>query len=59
MSEQIEDRVVHDMPILVERQKLEGRIIRNIMMLLLCRLEELPCTVILQLQKDLEEWGRP
>ena len=58
MSEQIEDQmaVAHDMPILLEREKLEWRITKNIWILLLCKLEEIPCTVILQLMKDLEEW---
>jgi len=56
MSEQIEDQTITSMPLLVERQKLEWRITKNILMLLLCKLEEIPCTVILQLNRDLEEW---
>ena len=59
MSEQIEDQTITSMPLLVERQKLEWRITKNILMLLLCKLEEIPCTVILQLNRDLEDWERP
>ena len=57
MSEQIEDHVIMDMPILVEREKLRKRIQRSLLKILLCDMERLPCTVILELEKDLEELG--
>jgi len=59
MSEQIEDQTITSMPLLVERQKLEWRITKNILMLLLCKLEEIPCTVSLTMNRDLEDWEGP
>ena len=57
MSEQIDYQAIMDMPILVEREKLRKRIQGNLLKILLCDIERLPCTVILELEKDLEEWG--
>lgn len=54
--EQTEDQAV--MPIMVEREKLRIRIRNGIIKLLLCRLEDLSARFILELQKDVEEWGK-
>ena len=61
MSEQLEGDIqaFKDTSLLVERENLEWRITKNVVILFMCKLEEIPCTVILQLDKDLEEWGHP
>lgn len=48
---------VSDTSLLIHRMELEKRIRNNILRLLLTDLEKLPASVILQLQRDLEEWS--
>lgn len=57
--ESIEESVEQEMTILGHRMALEKRIREGVLKLLLCDLEKLPCTFILQLQRDLEEWNGP
>ena len=47
-----------EMTLLEQRVALEKRISHGILKLLLCDLEKLPAVVVLQLQRDLEEWNR-
>lgn len=54
--EQIDDQAI--MPIMVERENLRIRIRNNILKVLLCDINKLSATVILELQRDLEEWGK-
>ena len=48
--------VGQEMTILEQRMKLEKRITHGILKLLLCDLDKLSATFILELQRDLEEW---
>ena len=54
-SSQQEEQTV-EMTLLSHRMALEKRITHGILKLLLCDLDKLPATVVLQLQWDLEEW---
>ncbi|MBA7643944.1 hypothetical protein ES703_51678 [subsurface metagenome] len=60
MNEQTEDQFIEqEMTILGQRMKLEKRITHGIFMLLLCNLEDLSATFVLELQRDLEKWDSP
>ena len=50
--------VGQEMTILEQRMKLEKRITHGILKLLLCDLDKLSATFILELQRDLEEWEK-
>ena len=58
MSVTEEQFTEQEMTLLAQRVELEERIKHGILKLLLCDLEKLPCTVLVQLQRDLEDWFR-
>ena len=56
-TEITEEFVEYEMTILEQCMALEKRITHGILKLLLCDLDKLPCSFVLQLQRDLEEWS--
>ncbi len=56
MSVTEEQIVEQEMTLLAQREKLRKRIEHGILKLLLCDLDKLSATFILQLQRDLEDW---